>query len=249
MKRMIAALFLLLFIYNGTAQTVTTSLTYSVNLPKKQAAKTPVLIMLHGYGSNEADLFDIAKALDGRFITFSLRAPNTIAENSFCWYALEPSPDGERKYNYSEARNSKAKIMSFISNACKAYKLDSTQVFIMGFSQGAIMAYDLAITSPKKIKGVLALSGRMMEESKALKTDALQLAKVKFYVAHGNSDNVIKIADAEKAVEFLKTKNVSDLAFKTYEMPHSINGKELNDIKAWLVKAITPPGEKKEEKK
>lgn len=244
MKKVIAALFLFLCLHSGTAQTVNTSLTYSVNLPKKQAVKTPVLIMLHGYGSNEADLFDIAKALDERFITFSLRAPNTIAENSFCWYALETVPGQERKYNYSEAKDSKAKIMSFISNACKAYKLDSTQVFIMGFSQGAIMAYDLAITSPKKIKGVLALSGRMMEESKLLKTDALQLAKVKFYIAHGNADNVIKITEAEKAVEFLKTKNVSDLVFKTYEMQHSINGKELNDIKAWLVKAITPTEKK-----
>lgn len=231
------------------SQTVTTTLTYSVNLPTKKTAKTPVLIMLHGYGSNEADLFDIAKGIDGRFITFSLRAPNTTPEGGFCWYALERFPDQPSKYNYAQAQESRTKILSFISNACKAYRLDSTQVFLMGFSQGSIMLYDIAIKAPAKIKGVMALSGRLMDETKDQKTDWAKVENVKFFIAHGNSDNVIKIAEAEKANEFLKSKQVKDLTFKNYEMPHSINGKELNDLKAWLVKCITPPEKKVEVKK
>jgi len=230
------------------AQSINTTLTYSVNRPAKQSAKTPVLIMLHGYGSNEADLFEIARGLDGRFITFSLRAPYSTNEGGFCWYSLEFLPNQEFRYNYKEATESRAKILSFISNACKAYKLDSTQVFLMGFSQGAIMAYDLAIKAPSKIKGIMALSGRLMEESKQQATDWLKVAKVKMFIAHGNSDNVIKVSEAVKADEFFKSKAVKDLSYKEYEMPHSISGKELNDLKAWLVKAIAPPEKKPAQK-
>jgi phospholipase/carboxylesterase len=222
------------------SQTIKTTLTYAVNPPLKKTAKIPVLIMLHGYGSNEVDLFDIAKAIDPRFITFSLRAPNATPDGGFCWYQLDVLPDKQFKYAYEEAHLSRIKILSFISNACRAYHLDSTQVFIMGFSQGSIMAYDIALSAPNKIKGVLALSGRMMEESKMLPLNLAQLSKVKFFIAHGNSDNIIKIQEAEKANQFLMEKQVTDLTYKTYEMPHSISGKELNDLKAWLVKAITP---------
>lgn len=239
MRHMLICLLFAGFI-NAGAQTVKTSLTYVVNEPAKRNAKTPVLIMLHGYGSNEADLFDISKALDARLITFSLRAPVALGEGSYCWYNISRVEGKPFIYDYKEVKASTEKILSFISNACRAYKVDSTQVFLMGFSQGAILSYELAALAPKKIKGVMALSGRMMEETKALKTNWADLVKVKYFIAHGNSDNTIKQEESDKVYEYLKEKNVSDLTYKRYEMPHSICGAELNDIKAWLVKAITP---------
>ncbi len=239
MKQFLTIFFGLVFVLNGLSQKVTTPLVYVVKEPSKKTAKTPIIIMLHGYGSNESDLFDLSKALDERFMVFSLRAPNPVS-SGYAWYHLDFLPNQQFKYSYPEAVESRTKILSFISNACAAYGADSSQVFLMGFSQGAIMAYDIALASPGKIKGVLALSGRMMEESKALKTDWKKAVNVKFFIAHGNSDNVIKISDGEKASEFLKTKKVTDLTYNTYEMPHSLNGKELNDMKQWLVKAIQP---------
>jgi phospholipase/carboxylesterase len=228
------------------SQAIHTTLSYLVNEPSKRTNKTPVLIILHGYGSNEEDPVAMAKALDPRFITFSLRAPNTTPVGGYCWYPMEFLPDKTFKYDYEQAKQSKAKILSFISNACKTFKVDSNQVYIMGFSQGAIMAYELAVSAPKKIRGVLALSGRMMEETKALPTNWEQVVKVKFFIAHGNSDNVIPIVESYKAHDFLKEKKVLDLTYKNYEMPHTITGNELNDIKTWLVKAISPEKKKTE---
>ena len=72
------------------------------------------------------------------------------------FYNLEFLPEQKFKYDYNQAKESRTKILAFISNACKTYKLDSNNVFVMGFSQGAIMGYDLALAAPKKIKGVLA---------------------------------------------------------------------------------------------
>ncbi len=249
-KISLLAVVCVLFLMKSYSQTINTDLVYKVNDALKKTDKpSPVLIMLHGYGSNEEDLFDIAKGLDQRFVTFSLRGPIATKNAGFCWYSLDFLPDQQFKYDYKQAKESRSKILSFISNACKEYRLDSSNVFVMGFSQGSIMAYDLAISSPKKIKGVIALSGRLMDETKILKTDWLQVAKVNFFIAHGTSDKVIKVEEAEKANAFLKLKKVKEVSYFTYEIPHSINGKELNNIKAWLVKAIDPPKLKPEMKK
>lgn len=221
---------------------IKTDLIYKVNLPAKKSDKTPVMIMLHGYGSNEADLFDISKSLDERFITFSLRGPFAIPVEGYSWFSLDFLPQKQFKYNYKELKESKSKIFSFISNACKAYKLDSTQIFIMGYSQGAIMSYDLAFSKPEKIKGVIALSGYILPESKQLKTDAGKLMNVNFFIGHGDMDQVVDYKAAEEANKYLTEKKLK-VEFKTYQMPHAINGKELNDIKAWLKKNL------KEEKK
>jgi phospholipase/carboxylesterase len=237
--RFYKALFPFIICSISFAQKINTDLTYLVN-PSKEKNNAPVLILLHGYGSSEADLFDLSKALDDRFVTFSLRAPLNAKDVGYSWYDLNFLPNKQITSNYTQAKESRAKILSFISNACKAYKADSTKVFLMGFSQGAIIAYDLALNSPKKIAGIMALSGKLLDDSKPAKMDTAAVAKVKFFVAHGYSDNVIDIKEAQKANEFLKEKKVRELSYKNYEMPHTLSGAELNDIKVWLKKAITP---------
>jgi phospholipase/carboxylesterase len=70
--------------------------------------------MLHGYGSNEEDLFDIAKALDERFMVISLRGPIALKDGGFCFYNLEFLPEQKFKYDYAQAKESRIKILAFI---------------------------------------------------------------------------------------------------------------------------------------
>ncbi len=232
----------------GFAQTLTvnTELIYKVNLPAKKSEKAPVIILLHGYGSNEDDLFAIARSFDGRFLTFSLRAPFVAEGQGYCWYTLDRSAEKHLKHVYKLVNESRAKILSFVSNACKTYKADSTQVFLMGFSQGSIMAYDIALSKPEKVKGVIALSGKLLNETKKIKFDSLKVSNIKFFIGHGSMDNLIEIKEADEAAKFLKSKK-NNVLYKTYEIPHSINGQELNDIKIWLKNNIEK--EKKSEEK
>ncbi len=234
-------LLLALFVLNFTyAQKIATDLEYLVHEPAKKTDKAPVIIMLHGYGSNEADLFELSKSIGEKFYVFSLRAPFKGKDVGYAWYDLNFLPNKQLSYNYEQLGEGKAKILSFISNACKTFKADSTKVILMGFSQGAIAAYDIALTNPKKIKGVIALSGRMLEESKQGMSDQKEAQKTKLFIGHGYSDNIIDIKEAEKANEFLSSKGFKEVTFKKYEMPHSISGTELNDIKTWLKKFSDP---------
>jgi phospholipase/carboxylesterase len=234
MKKIIALVLLFVaFLANGQVVNINTSLVYKVNPPSKTSGRTPIIIMLHGYGSNEEDLFDIAKSFDARFLTFSVRAPFAAEGQGYCWYKLDFLPQKQFRHDYKQAKESRAKLLSFISNACKAYKADSTQVFVLGYSQGAIMAYDIALNNPAKIKGVLALSGFIMEETKKNKVDALKVSNIRFFIAHGTADNVVDFKQGEEAAKYLQSKK-NNVTFKSYEMPHAVTGKELNDIKSWL---------------
>jgi phospholipase/carboxylesterase len=243
--RKIGLFFLLLvFSFVGFSQKIKTQLNYLVKEPAGVNNNTPVLIMLHGYSSNEADLFSLVESIDSRFIVFSLRAPNTISAGRFAWYPMEFLPDQKFKYDYAKIKESKEKILAFIRSACAAYHVDSTQVFLLGFSQGAIMSYELALSNPKKITGVMALSGRMLEETKKLKINWPAAEKVKFFVGHGVSDNVIKISDAENAVKFLKAKRI-DVTYKSYPAVHTITSTELIELNAWLTGAVRSKSDSK----
>ncbi|MBK9284855.1 MAG: dienelactone hydrolase family protein [Sphingobacteriaceae bacterium] len=215
------------------AQEIKTELIYKFNKPTKKSDKTPVVILLHGYGSNESDLFEICKSFDPKFMTFSLRGPyKSSGFDGASWYDLKRN-NNEMSHNYTEVSNSRNKILSFISHACKAYHLDSTQVFLIGFSQGAIMCYDLAFRNSNKIKGIAALSGLLLEETKKQKNKTSELLKVNYFIAHGSMDNVISIKESQDVSKYL-TEIKARLTYKEYEIPHSINGSELNDINAWL---------------
>ncbi|MCU0360640.1 MAG: prolyl oligopeptidase family serine peptidase [Bacteroidia bacterium] len=240
MKRYFAALCIVVFCLCSTSGK-SQEMVYKLREPlKKTNQRAPVLFILHGYGSNEEDLFDLAKTLDEHLSIFSLRAPILLAQGSYCWYNLARDQNNTLIYNYKEVTLAKKQIMTFIQSVCATMKLDSSQVFLLGFSQGAMMSYDLALAFPGKIKGVLALSGRLMEESKP-KSNSPAALNTCFFIAHGTEDERIPATEAEKAVTYLKSKGVNDLEYKIYPMQHVLNGKEISDIRIWLSKHLKKP--------
>lgn len=240
-------LFLLVLNLFVTAQSINTSLTYTYHLPTKTSNKTPLLIMLHGYGSNETDLFEMHKTFDERYAVFSLRAPISIPQSGFCWFPIEIKNDSTLVYDYKKVLESKKLILSFISNACKTFNLDSSNVVLFGFSQGAILSTDIAITTPNKIKGIIALSGMLLKETEAQIKNTKQwqnINQVKIRFAHGYSDNVINIKQAQKIEKLIAEKKLTNSKMKYYKMGHNICGEELNDIKSWLTTMVKSSSEK-----
>ena len=70
------------------AQKTTPSLYYIFKEPKIKSAKPPVIILMHGIGSNEKDLFSFANQLPDSFLVISLRAPIKLGNDSYGWYHL-----------------------------------------------------------------------------------------------------------------------------------------------------------------
>lgn len=231
--------YVLLLILSGFAfRYQDTGLKYLVNEPSIKEKRPPVLVILHGYGANEEDLFELSRGFDGRFKTFCPRAPQVLQEGSYAWYKLERNGRGGFSYDYKQVKDIREKLFKWIASTCREQELDSNRVFILGFSQGAMLAYDMALSHPSGIKGILALSGKLLPESRPLKPGPDALKKLAVFIGHGDQDLLIPQAEAEQAEQYLKGLAITNLQRKSYKMAHSINGQELVDMRQWLTRNL-----------
>ena len=91
-----------------------TNLEYVVRKPKKIIENPPLLILLHGYGSNEQDLFSFSEELPDELIIISARAPYTMGNGSFAWYEINFDNNNDKFSDLEQARKSIGKIAQFI---------------------------------------------------------------------------------------------------------------------------------------
>ena len=194
--------------------------------------KPPLVILLHGIGSNEADLFSFAPLLDERFFVASVRAPFALAYGGFGWFELGFSPQGLTA-NFVQAAESHQKLLEFIDEVTTKHDLDAGRVFLAGFSQGAIMSYVLVLTEPEKLAGVVAMSGRLVIEHLPPLTNPERLKGFPILVTHGRFDQVLPIEDGRAAREFLEKLPV-ELDYREYEMAHQVSEESLQDVTDWL---------------
>ena len=78
-------------------------LEYLIKKPTDNSAKPPLVIMLHGYGSNEQDLFSFAHELPSEMLIVSARAPLSLGFGSYAWYSINFEADRDNFSNLEEA--------------------------------------------------------------------------------------------------------------------------------------------------
>jgi phospholipase/carboxylesterase len=211
------------------------ALKYLVQQPAKPGTHMPLLILLHGYGSNEADLFELRKYFPENFLVVSARAPIPINANGYEWYEREQD-NGKRSARKADMDKSRALITQFIDQVVKQYKADPGQVYLVGFSQGAIMSYIMGVTLPGKLKGIAPLSGMLMEWARPGIKITPELKRLKIFIGHGTADKMVPPEEDRESYEFLRKKGLNP-EYHTYAgMAHSISGDEIQDLVKWLNK-------------
>ncbi|MBC8042565.1 MAG: alpha/beta fold hydrolase [Rhizobacter sp.] len=208
------------------------SLVHLIQPPKITLAKSPLFLLLHGYGSNEADLFSLAAELDDRFFVVSARAPLSLGYGAHAWFHLDFTPGG-LQMKPEEAERSRLLLLKFIGELAAQYPVDASNVFIAGFSQGAILALSVALTEPEKVAGVVAMSGRLPPEKMITVASSGRLTNLPVLISHGISDPVIPVSQAREAKAMLETLPVN-LTYREYPMGHTISARSLADISLWL---------------
>jgi phospholipase/carboxylesterase len=188
--------------------------------------------MLHGVGSNERDLFSLAPHLDGRFLIISARAPNVQGPGSYAWFRVQFTPQGP-VIDPDQEEASRQKLISFIGEATASYGVDPAQVYLMGFSQGAIMSASLALTRPDLVAGAVLMSGRILPEIFPLVTTAERLTGLPLLVVHGTDDAVLPIHHGRASRELLEKLPVR-LEYREYDIGHAVSSASLQDVTQWL---------------
>ncbi|MFN3952377.1 MAG: alpha/beta hydrolase [Thermaurantimonas sp.] len=212
-----------------------TGIIYQYRKPKTQQVKGAIF-MLHGYGSHELDLFSLADELQDDRHIFSLRAPYKLPWGGYCWYNLEFSATGHVSgQNIEEAVTSRDLIKSFIESTSVNYSIPEGKNILMGFSQGAILGYSVALTYPEIVDALIAMSGYI--NNLILPENILydRLRHLDFLITHGTEDPVIPYEWAKKSAEFLE-KNKLNHRFFGYQAGHGIDAQTLTEIKKFISK-------------
>ena len=210
------------------------SLEYKIREPKIKLYKNPLLLLLHGYGSNEEDLFSFATELPDEYYIISARAPYNMQYGAYAWYAINFDADENKFSDHEQAKVSRDLIAQFIDELIETYPINSKNVTLVGFSQGSILSYAIALSHPDKVQRVVALSGYVSEptlEENYLRND---LTKLKIFHSHGTADQVIPVEWARKTIPFLEKLGIKS-TYKEYPVGHGVAPQNFYDFKNWLL--------------
>ncbi len=199
----------------------------------------PLLLLLHGVGSHEGDLMGLAPHLDGRFFLVSARAPVTLGPGMYGWYHVVLDPNAP-VINADEAEASRRLLLTFIDEAVRAYGADPRRVYLLGFSQGAIMSLWLALTRPATVAGVVAMSGWIPPQALPGMAPAEAMRGLPILVVHGTEDPVLPIHHGRATRDRLAALPVA-LVYREYPMGHQISDESLAEVAGWLRQRLDEP--------
>lgn len=209
------------------------TLHHLVREPKIKLDKNPLLLLLHGYGSNEEDLFSFASELPEEYYIISARAPYDMTYGSYAWYAINFDADENKFSDIGQAQQSRDLIANFIDELVATYAIDSTNVTLIGFSQGSILGYAVALSYPEKVQRLVAMSGYLNTEIAVDDFATNDLNHLKIFASHGTVDQVIPVDWARKSIPVLEELGIS-VVYKEYQVGHGVAPQNFFDFKNWL---------------
>jgi len=196
-------------------------------------AERPVLIIMHGYGSHEGDLFSLTPHLPLEPVIAALRAPLPVGDG-WSWFPInEPgSPDS------APVDAAVAAVLAWLD----ALPQQPKQVGLLGFSQGGAMAIQLLRAAPERFSFAVNLSGFVANDPQPGDT-VLAEQPLPVFWGRGTADSVIPTSAIERTQAWLP--GHSTLTERIYEgLPHSISQAELGDVVAFLrTQYVTPAAE------
>ena len=207
-----------------------TEMIYEFRRPKNiiPGKKYPALFVMHGIGSNEHNMLSLVNGLEDSFFIFSVRGHLTQGPG-FAYFTIQ----GYGKPHREVFDEGIKKLTNFIDYASINYELDPEQLYLLGFSQGAIVSMTLALTLGNKIKGVVALSGYIPQFVK--EEYRINPGKhLSVFISHGEYDQVLPYEWGKENVDCFTELGVP-VNFRSYPEGHTVSEKNLQDFQSWIL--------------
>ncbi|MAN59777.1 MAG: phospholipase [Flavobacteriaceae bacterium] len=210
-------------------------LQHNYKAPTAGIENAPAIIMLHGYGSDENDLFSFADALPNTYHIISLKAPIPMQPYGNAWYAIHFNNTDGKFSDAEQAIASRDLVANCIDSAIEAYNLDQKKITLLGFSQGTILSFAVALSYPEKVKNVIGLSGYVNEDILKDGYESKRLDHLRVYSSHGSVDQVIPVQWARKTKPFFEKLNVP-IVYSEFPVGHGVAPQNFMEFKQWLEK-------------
>jgi phospholipase/carboxylesterase len=194
----------------------------------------PTVLALHGWGASAHDLLGLAPRIHGgRAIVLCPQGPIAVplgnGEHGWGWFPLTSGAP----LDVDAYRHAAALLTRFVDGALARYPIDRERFVPAGFSQGGVMAYELALRDPGRFAGLAALSSwfpvPLAEDLPKLpEHDGLPVL-----IVHGTRDAMLEIERARESRELLRPFGVA-LTYREFDMGHEIRPDALRVILRWL---------------
>jgi phospholipase/carboxylesterase len=201
----------------------------------------PTVVALHGWGANAHDLLGLAPLLHGGRalvlcpegpVSFQV-GPGMVGHGWFPLAAGQPPDPGEFAAGI-------AALERFLGDVLPRHPVDDKKLVLLGFSQGGVMAYSLALRAPERFAGLVALSSWLPQEMADTAPAGDALASLPTLVIHGTEDPMIPVDRARDSRKRLLALGVP-LVYREYEMGHEIRPEALRDLVRWLEEKVFSP--------
>jgi phospholipase/carboxylesterase len=191
-------------------------------MPPARGGKPDCLVvLLHGYGSNGADLISLApywaKALPGALFV----APNAIepvpqAPGGYQWFHISSLDPQAMEAGVRHAAQS---VDRFLDRELEKAGLDDSRLALVGFSQGTMMSLHVGLRRATAPAAILGFSG-VLTGARKLKEE--MTAKPPVLLVHGDQDPMIPVTAMFDSAEALAANGHGAQWHVSYGVPHSI---------------------------
>jgi phospholipase/carboxylesterase len=193
------------------------------------------LVLLHGRGADERDLFPLLDMLDPeqRLLGATARGPLSLPPGGAHWYVV-------RRVGYPDPETFNAtfpELSSWLSELLAEHGIPPERTVLGGFSQGSVMAYALGL-GPERPRpaGILALSG-FLPRVEGFELDLAKAAGLPVAIGHGTQDPVISVEFGRDARDRLLEAGAR-VTYRESPMPHTIDPAFLRELPAWLRETV-----------
>lgn len=206
--------------------------------PVAGGAPKSLVVLLHGYGSNGADLIALApywaKLLPNtQFVAPNAPEPVPMAPGGFQWFALTQM---DPLLLEQGARQSAGALERFLERELERYALAPQRLALVGFSQGTMMALQVGLRRAKPPAGIVGFSGALVGGGR-LKGEITSPAPV--LLVHGDRDDRIPLGAMFDAAEQLAAAGAPTVWHVSYGVPHSIGQDGLERAGQFLAQRLT----------
>ena len=206
-----------------------------------------LMIMLHGYGDNAANFIHLAEPLDqdewGMHYV-ALNAPSIMPGNpmGYQWFDLYLngvyiSDVGPKEFEFFRnlINENVKKIYNTISLLINDLNIEMSDCFVMGFSQGGMMAFELGQILQNQLAGLAIISSKII--SKENKPNNAFL-KTPIFISHGGQDAVLPISNYNESLEVLKKYNYNYENYLIEKDEHTMSQETITFLQNFIKKNI-----------